>query len=608
MTVGHASPQVKTRVACSGRPAHAGVRRRGDWSLRGGCLLLWIVCGPWCGRPLWGQESDAAVACELRVVWGGPTSRSYEGLIAIDRGSVQPLRNLSLQSDSIGTIRGEDAQTLAIHPHSPSGFGGVDIAVRGSLSSRLRLQMNDPFSPQTKQFDLRLGDLLQGSWMESLDQQGNRLAIERQVHDRLRVRWDSEQAIFDGGQTWQVQIAGYQTGLEAGAYVANLRFVSSTASAAEVQQKTLMVDDSGGFTPFNLDLQVPEGEGAYQLEIAIQRRTILKSLVSSGPLLVRRVDLVVAPQRPPPKIVGWRPLASIDPLRASKPGSLSWLSSLDMRSSLSVVDGLGMGGGLGVVDRLQPYNPLAGSLNQPLSHGRLETRTLTLPTAESGVANELPCLTLDGESWLALPLSGLTANVPHRLRVRVPTDRPMELLVSVQQANVAGEYPQLGLDSGVLVEQRQARADGPLAIHDVVFWPRGEKAYALLVNSVPQTQASVLDLQLEQAQMSPPGEPQDSREEDVQQQTLGSKRMIGLNLDKPLLADGVSASRERDPLTGRALESWSTWQQAATRVCQLMEQREANTLLLKGFADGGGVFPSKRLQPSPRFDSGTFFS
>lgn len=548
-----------------------------------------------------GQSASPSseVACELRIVWGGDGGRTYAGTITVDSGTIKAVRNLSLQSDSIGSINNTNLQTLELTPHSPSVFGGVDINVRGSLTTQLNLRFLDPATKAPVEFTAQLGELLHGNWLRALDGQGNRVAIERLVHDRLRVVSENMTGILEADQRWQFTLSGYRTGLSAGSATAEFRFVQQGRTVGQNVQQPVSISADGSFEPIKVELQAPVQEGAYHLEVAVGRRSYLKPLVATTQPLVRRIDIAVFnAATTPPTIARWLPLAAIDPLKASKPGSLAWLHTFD------VLAPLGLPANMGLPDKLQAYNPLAGSLNQPISQGSLGSRQYLIPNLTSGQSETLSGLTLQPSSWLAVPLQGLTVGTPHRLRVRVPTDRLMELGISLQQSAVPGGVPPLSFDTGVSVgpRQTQSTAAGNVTEHELVFWPSGEQLYVVLVNLHSEYEATVGDIQVERAELV---------SNTVLDQTwdeLQAQRMVGINLDKPLLADCVSATRDIDPVNGRPLESWKTWQESIERICQLMQARHANTLMIKGFSEGGAIFPSERLAPTPRYDNGTFFS
>ena len=613
----------------------ASPRARRAWLLLG--VALWLACpnllfaqatqpfGPTAPQASV-SKLEPSVHCELRVVWGGDAPRPYSGEIAIANGTVKFVRNLSLQQDSIGKISNAGADRIELRPHSASTFGGMDIQVQGKLDSLLSLRIDDPLGGAPREFQVALRELLQDEWLQALDERGNRLAVSRQVADRLQVVCEPQSRLLKPAQSWRLKLSGNRTGVAAGAATAELRFLAQDGQAVgQSQSVSLEVDPYGSFTQTTVELVAPVREGAYRLEISLHRRSsMLNTLVAASAPVLRCLDLVVFDAAATPaSIAGWELLATVDPLAASKTGSLAWLVSTEMLPRLEMLPSMGRAYGVSIADKLQPFNPLAGAMNRPLSHGSLGEREILLSDISGSQSRAGACLSLAPQAWLALPLQGLQENVPHRLRVRIPTDRPTELAISLQQTNALREFPPLSLDSGVVVRSRQTASATPRASaasattlstphteHEIVFFPRGEQAYLLLANMHARENAGVCEITLERARMSTA----QAARSDLTTESSSAKiratprRMVGINLDKPLLADCVAARREVDAVTGRALESWGTWQQSISRICQMMQLREVNTLMVKGFSEGGAIFPSERLAPNCRYDSGTFFS
>ena len=629
MTVGHGSPHPQNTASAPLRPS-LRIVDAGPWlgsfvGLR--CMAmtvgLWLLAGL-ASQTFAEPAGSSTVRCELRMVWGGDTARTYAGSLSVSDGTLRIVRNLSLQHDSMGSLRAEDLKTISILKHSPATFGGLDFAVQGTLATRLQIRIDDPAGGTAREFEVTLAELIERQWLQNLDGWGNRIAIERQLSDRLRIVSPVEPRILNPGQLWPIELSGYRTGLPAGPSNAEIRFISAGQSVGAPTQQQVTIDEDGTFNPTTVSLEAPAQEGAYQLEVSLRGRSYLNAFVTTAAPLVRRLDLVVFdPQTDPQRLAGWQGLATLDPLRASKPGNLAWLASLDMLSALSRTSAGG------VVEKLQAFNPLSGAMNQPISHGRLEARSIALGDPQGSSAQVGECLSLQPGAWLALPLQGLSGDVPHRLRVRVPIDRPMELAVSLQQTNALSEFPPLSLDTGMVVDGRQAtsllanqpallrdvsgqrsvEAAGltPMTEHELIFWPRGDQAYLVLANMHAEYTASVCNIELERAQrQADPSQVAPANDNPANSNSAG--RMVGINLDKPLLADCVSASRQLDSATGRPLESWDTWQQSIVRICHMMRLRQANTLLVKGFSEGGAIFPSEHLAPNHRYDSGTFFS
>ncbi len=590
MTVGGLSPQVEFPESASIRSDNPNRRvdRCWSWSWLWYCASLIVSCVSPLG--LFASEDGATAStsnsldCEFRIVWGGTLPRPYDGTITIDRGTVKLVRNLNLQADAIGTVNSIDPKSLQVLPASPTQFGGVDVRIKSDVDCTLQLSFKDPLTAESMVRTLSLKQVLQGNWIESLDERGSRVAIERLVQDRLRVKLDRAHTVFETDETWRAQVSGYRTGLSAGEYELRTHFQGARGPVGDEQLRLVTVDKLGTFPAIDVELITPSDEGAYLVEFTLVRRRFINSFVSTAAALTRRLDVVaISSKRRADQIIDWQPLVELDALAASKPGGLAWLAPLHDLSDT-----------LGMRNVWQQVNLQAYGSKPPVSHGRLESRTIATIESEKPVQ----VLTLGPNSWLALPISGLASNKPHRLRVKLPTDQPMELAVSVRAPDEMGNLPSLSRDTGIQIAPRECSTDGRFSTHDIIFWPQNGNNYLLLANTSETMMASVGTIDVEVAMLAA------SAVEIVPQ----ASRRVGLYLDKPLMAESFSAPRVFDPITNRPLDSWQTWFTAAERLDQSMTWIEADTLLLKVFCEGGAIFPNEKLEPTGRFDSGLFYS
>ncbi len=107
-------------------------------------LLCWV--GVWLCA--WSQVAwSQAVSLEVRAVWGGGPVRSFAGSIKISDGTLDVVRNLSVQDDAGCTLERVGQNEVRLLPHSPSSFGGVDLQVTGKPDSELQFS----FEPNANQ-------------------------------------------------------------------------------------------------------------------------------------------------------------------------------------------------------------------------------------------------------------------------------------------------------------------------------------------------------------------------------------------------------------------------------------------------------------------------
>ncbi len=527
------------------------------------------------------------VAFELRIVWGGGTARSFQGTISIEDGAIKLVRNLSLQADSIGSISAPNAATLEVNGHSASTFGGADVSILGALTSRITVRFTNPTTNQPLEHSFLVSEVLGDRWLRKLDDQGNRVAAERQMQDRLRVRPSQPVSIYQPSSTWMGTLSGYRCGLPAGEYQLSTRLLDQNNSDAIISEdeKTVTIDDQGGFNVSSLEVPLPQIESSYSIEFSLVRKRFLQSFVRSSETLKRRLDLVVFDKAAPSqRITGWTPVATIRPLDSQWWNAGSWFAPIGSAQSLGSLASFSEAG------------------KRPVSHGSQATRKV----------DDKDCLTLGPSAWQAYPLAVDLPGEPHRLRVRVPKDRAQQLVISIRDFHENGEPTTLNVDSGIVLGERQASAQANdkahWAEHEVIFWPRSSKPIVLMLNASNHEEAAFGEVQLEVAQRQLIEPFQGSGQATKVNAGSNAPRMTALYLTKPLVADAFGAQRKVDPITKRALDSWLTWQQSCTRIAQYMQVAGYNTLVLNVASDGGSVLPISQLEATTRFDSGTFFS
>lgn len=532
------------------------------------------------------SPSVEKLAIELRIVWGGGTARAFNGNISVDGGPIKLVRNLSLQSDSIGSISSANSSTLSVAGHSASTFGGADVLIEGKMSSRVTIRFNHQTTNQPVEHSFLLSDVLTDRWLRNLDEHGNRIAAERQMQDRLRVHAVQSQSIFQTGTTWYGSLSGYRCGLQAGEHQLLVKLLDQNRGDTVVSEKeqSVSVDAFGNFNLPSLEVPLPQVESSYAIEFSLSRKGFLKSFVASAQPIKRRVDLVVFDYAAPPnRIEYWTHVATIKPLNSQWWSSVNWFSSLNSGQSLVQL-------------------PAFSENKRAVNHG----------TQSSRKVGEEDCLILGPSSWQAYPLTIEHSGQPYRLRVRVPRDQPQQLVISIRDFHTSGDPTNLNVDSGIVLGERQVNSQattGLWAEHEIIFWPRSTKPMLMLFNASLSEDAAFGELQLDVGQVQPTP-PLNPAREGIDSSTGSDEatRMVAFYMTKPLLADAFGAQRSIDPVTNRALDSWLTWQQAAERLTQHMQNAGYNTLILNVAGDGGAVLPLSRLAPTTRFDSGSFFS
>ena len=85
------------------------------------------------------------------------------------------------------------------------------------------------------------------------------------------------------------------------------------------------------------------------------------------------------------------------------------------------------------------------------------------------------------------------------------------------------------------------------------------------------------------------------------------ERLLAGYLNRPLFTSDFSASESLDPFTGRSLTDWQTFYEGGTRLADYLNSVGYNGVMLNVFSEGSTIYPSKLLEPTPRWDTGAFF-
>jgi hypothetical protein len=545
---------------------------------------------------------------EFRLVWGSPKPVMFDGTISVTDGSLKIVRNLSMHREATGCILQQSNRSIQVLPSVPSSFSGIDLMVRGQEKSRIKLRFRTSDIEQPVEFEVELREIQDGSWIRTLDASGSRVAIERQAHDRLRVSQDSTSMILDCGSRWELQVSGYRTGLAAGEYQLAANWTDNRSGSAAASA-VVQVDSDGSFSPMALNIDIPEEEAAYRLDLTLTRPGLLSSWTGGKPLLSRSVELVAFdPQSPPGRIGGWSPVLAMDPVTGIRSTNIGRLASIPAipwagRSlelpDLAILPELSLNEQWNRLMVLSRSAPSYGSIE---SYGQIRPRDF-LSTNSEGLEQLQQCVEISEDSWMSLPISGLQPGNPYRLRIEVPTDQSGLLNVTIREpkeSERSGLYPQ----SNLWVREIDLTSGAGAVTHQVLFWPPKDSVNLVLASGHPKRSVSVGKILLERGELTAAELPSSKAGTN---EALRA-RLAGFYVDQPLLVDSLAAPRQPDPLNGRAFETWSTWQAVAQRLVQHLRLSGANTLVLTSMADGGGLIPIKSLPTIPWLDKSTFYS
>lgn len=513
---------------------------------------------------------DAAdqVDVRVRIAWGGGEARPWQGTIRLSEGTLSDVVPLGLEADAPGSMLLEDNGSLRVYPRTPRTYDGCDLRVQAPATAKIYVDLSaDSMTAAQAPLELPLSKLIRDFTQFDLDDRGNRLLAQRSPGDSLRVNFSQQSLIFTPGERFELEVQPQHLDLSAGgAYL-----LTATLGPARTEEQVwhedheLRADAAGAPTAKSIPLVVklPEQEGVYDLRLSLYPKRLTSNLVRGKAIAARKVQVVVmAPVKNiPPPTIPWQSILEFDP------ATPKWWERMA---------------------RLPSWTRLP-TVPRPVESAPATTRThLGRPWVE-----------LAPHAWQAYPLSINTPGAPHILEVEYPSDIQQTLAISLIEPNAAGSVGPIGVDSGVDVPRPEPGHRAGTRRHRLVIWPQTRTPYVLLTNRRDDMSAvfGKIDVQAGPPTLPPLSIPPASF----------PTRMLAAYYDKPLIAENFSASESVDPVSRRGLDDWLTFGFACERLVQVLQRGGYNALVIAAACEGSAIYPSKLLQPTPKYDSGAFF-
>jgi hypothetical protein len=205
---------------------------------------------------------------------------------------------------------------------------------------------------------------------------------------------------------------------------------------------------------------------------------------------------------------------------------------------------------------------------------------------------------LEVGGWQAYPLPISRPDQPHILEVEYPGDFHQSLGISIVEPNAAGAVTPIGLDSGVDIPEPLLRSRSNVQSHRLIFWPRTKTPLVLLTNRRDDRPAVFGKLRVLTGPTTLPA---------AMSAADADERLVAAYFDKPLFPETFSAAEALDSSTNRTLDDWSTFYLGGRRLCEYLKYAGYNGAMISVACEGSAIFPSKSLEPTAKYDSGTFF-
>ena len=496
----------------------------------------------------------------LRIAWGGATAQTTAQFKVSDGDLSDPVR-FALEADTPGSTLLED-NTLEIQQRSNRAYDGCEVTFRGPETASLQVVIQPNAAGEPYRAEIPVAKFLTEPHSAALNV-GGRLYIRRAPGDELRIQHRRKSLVFWTSEVFEFDVVPSLYNLEPGTNVdCRLELIRSRASDVVWSEEfDLKVRDDGRLDRISeVTLPLPADEGAYDLRVSIGTRNFFKPF-RRNVITRRSVQLVaVDAKATATEEVDWEEQVTIDPLN---PG---WWQRLAKLPHLKILP--------------WPQEPPSAGENRVVRHGDQELTELA------------------PGSWKAYPLPAEAVGRPHLVEIEYATDIPQTLAISIVQPNAAGAVLPMGLDSGVQVSKTSS--DGKMAKHRLVFWPKTDTAWLLLVNRGTNGPAAYGKIRLFAGPESLPSSEVSTAKID--------ERMLAAYFDKPLFPENFAASEGLDEASQRSLDDWQTFLEGTDRLIQYLKHVGYNAAVISVVSEGSSIYPSDLLEPTPKYDNGLFFS
>lgn len=521
--------------------------------------------------------ANDTVQLQLRLSWGQGAQRAWRATVKLTSGTVSNPRLLSSTPDAPGSVW-VDRGILEIEQSTPRSEDGLDFSVQTQRDATLTIDITPQDEPTaTRNLQVPIATLLNNREpleQFALDDQGNSLNIQRAPGDRLRVHIERDSLVYWTGEELSFHVQPAFTGLAESADYrlrAELSLVGNSTPLWETELE-LKVDSTGNSSATDVfDVPLQE-EGVYNLTVGIHKKrspltTPLRNFQpflnkSLKPEIQRQVQLVVVDsQSPTTTAANWQLESEIDPR------STRWWESVIRLPQWRVFANLRKG-------QLGNAQPLTGQESD----------------------QQYSQLTRGG--WQAYPLTIRTPGKPHVLEIDYPANHEQTLSISIIEPTSSTTAMYTTIDSGIHVAQ-DAGAEATVATHRLTFWPRSKSPLVLLTNRREQEPAIFGALRIYSTDSLPSHTPPAA---DAQQ------RLVAAYFDQPTFAQNFGVTESSDGLSKQPVTDWQTFYEGTQRLVEYLKYAGYNGAFVPILCQGSTLYPSKLLQPTTQFDSGSLSS
>ncbi len=545
------------------------------------CALLAVI-GSTLTATLTSTLSAQQLDLRLRVAWGGRTAQSWHALFELkesQRGQaagIDELTPLGLENDEPGSIYSV-GNSVIVSGRNPTSYDAFDVRLRCSSDAVLSIQFrNAQLGSKVLLQEVRVADLVSGYSLHRLDDTGNQLLLQRAPADKLRLKFDRDTLVFSPGEEFEFSVNPHLTSLSPdSSYNVEVTLMPGRGDQDLWSEKFQRdVGEDGSMESVGpLQVPLPTQEGVYDVAVTVTPRRLAAPFVRTKPVLQRKMQLVVID--PAPGVVDtmpWEEQINIDPTNPS------WWTRVIQAPQLRLLPGMG---------------------NGPL--GNKKSKTIT----DEGDK----FVELSQGGWQAYPLAVSAVGRPHILELEYAGNHRQKLGLSVIERKSDGTFASSGRDSGVAVSGGLTTGKSPdskISVHRFVFWPTTESPLVVLTNLAEHDTARYGKFRV----VAGPAElsPSDLQRHFEPSHDVSKERLFAATFAKPVFSEQFGAVGYFDEEAGRTLDDWVMFHQGSRRLLDYLKYAGYNSAVVAVLSDGSTLYPSRVLEPTPKFDSGVFFS
>lgn len=517
-------------------------------------------------------ESGAADNQDLRfrVSWGGGLPQTWTGTVTVVNGELSNPAPLSLEAEANATIE-KSGNVLNVQQWSKTTYGGFDFSLAGDGDTRVVLDLSSIEQPASRyEQTLSLKQLLSGVVAGEIDSIGNRCSISRVPGDELGVSFPRQHLVFKSGEEFEFSIAPNRTPFLGRAVACRVKMMSANpagiAGGRSLISKSIsfQTDSIGSAPPQPVKIRMPLKEGVYNIELELEQQRYQASFSSRKPPVSRSMQVLVLSNE------------------LAKSNGKKW--EVVYSTNLS-----------GEAETNSPWSQIAqlANLKSPKIYGNNRYAPLQVAGQEMGE--------LAPGGWQAIPLTVGELGQPHIIEIEYLATEGTAIGVSFLQPDANGQVPNYGFDSGVQIDKSLLPhpKDGIQSRRlSLTVWPETKSPYLLIANRHQTEKATLgaIEIKAGPDRLPPKGA------------INTDNRKLMAFYEMPLFSENFGVLEKIDPLVSEPLDDWQFFYEGATRFVEYLKANGYGGSFVTVASDGSSIYPSQLLLPSPKHDTGVFFT